>query len=460
MKPNIVWITLDSVRADHTTMAGYKRDTTSNLQRITEQSDGRYFSNCFATGNGTPLSSASILTGTYPSRHGFKITNDALPAELNTVPELLAEQGYSTAGLSRNSYLSSGTNLNRGFDRFEWIDRSTILQSVTPSVLAKYLLKIRSHSVGFSTDSAKHATPFIMNETLKRWLTDLSNTQPFFLYAHYNEPHRPYYPPLPYLERYTDDLPMTAEEAAERSMEIHRNIRDIISNGYTISETDEKALIAMYDAEIAYTDEMVGRLFDHLQTLDIGDTIIVVTADHGELFGEKGLLGHTITLNDAVTNVPLVIHGLDDLVVSEDDIVQHTDVMQTLVEMVNGRTDQMQGVNLQHSKRTYAISQRQSYVGSRYEQDPEFDLSQFHEQMLTTFRSDRFRYMWSDDRNELFEPPDECTDVSEEYPEVAKRLKSELTDWLSQEGQPVSRGTEDNLTESMRRQLRDLGYVE
>jgi hypothetical protein len=155
-----------------------------------------------------------------------------------------------------------------------------------------------------------------------------------------------------------------------------------------------------------------------------------------------------------------VIHGLDDLVVSEDDIVQHTDVMQTLVEMVNGRTDQMQGVDLRHSNRTYAISQRQSYVGSPYEQNPEFDLSRFHERMLTTFRSDRFRYMWSDDRNELFELPDECTDVSEEYPEVAKRLKSELTDWLSQEGQPVSRGTEDNLTESMRRQLRDLGYVE
>jgi uncharacterized sulfatase len=460
MNSNIVWITLDSVRADHTTMSGYDRDTTPNLQRITEQSDGRYFSNCFATGNGTPLSSASILTGTYPSRHGFKITNDALPAELNTVPELLAEQGYSTAGLSRNSYLSSGTNLNRGFDRFEWIDRSTILKSVSPSVLANYLFKIRSHSVGFSTDSAKHATPFIMNETLKRWLNDLSHTQPFFLYAHYNEPHRPYYPPLPYLERYTDNLPMTAKEAAERSMEIHKNIRDIISNGYTISETDEKALIAMYDAEIAYTDEMVGRLFDQLQTLDIGDTIIVVTADHGELFGEKGLLGHTITLNDAVTNVPLVIHGLDDLVVSEDDIVQHTDVMQTLVEMVNGRTDQMQGVDLRHSNRTYAISQRQSYVGSPYEQNPEFDLSRFHEQMLTTFRSDRFRYMWSNERNELFELPDEYTDVSEEYPEVAKRLNSELTNWLSQEGQPVSRGTEDNLTESMRRQLRDLGYVE
>jgi uncharacterized sulfatase len=299
-----------------------------------------------------------------------------------------------------------------------------------------------------------------MNETLKQWLEDLSMTQPFFLYAHYNEPHRPYYPPLPYLERYTDDLPITASEAAERSMEIHRDLKNIIRSGYTISETDEKALIAMYDAEIAYTDEMIGRLFDHIQALDLGDTIFIITADHGELFGENGLLGHTITLNDAVTNVPLVTHGLDDLAISEDSIVQHPDVMQTLVGMADGRTEQMQGVDLRRNERTYAISQRQSLSGSRYEQDPEFDISRFHEQMLTTFRSERFRYLWSDNKSELFELPGELTDVSDKHPEVAERFEAELTNWLSKEGQPISRGTEDNLTESMRRQLRDLGYVE
>jgi uncharacterized sulfatase len=216
----------------------------------------------------------------------------------------------------------------------------------------------------------------------------------------------------------------------------------------------------MYAAEIAYTDEMIGRLFDHIQALDLGDTIFIITADHGELFGENGLLGHTITLNDAVTNVPLVTHGLDDLAISEDSIVQHPDVMQTLVEMADGRTEQMQGVDLRRNERTYAISQRQSLSGSRYEQDPEFDISRFHEQMLTTFRSERFRYLWSDNKSELFELPDELTDVSDKHPEVAERFEAELTNWLSKEGQPISCGTEDNLTESMRRQLRDLGYVE
>jgi uncharacterized sulfatase len=460
MKHNIVWITLDSVRADHTTMSGYRRDTTPNLQRIAEQASGLYFYNCFTTSNSTPVSSASILTGTYPSRHGLKLTNEALPAELDTVPELLSEQGYSTAGLSRNSYLSPGTKLNRGFDQFEWIDSSTILKSVSLSVLAKYLFKIRSHSVGFSTDTAKHATPFVMNEMLKRWLSDLTRMQPFFLYAHYNEPHRPYHPPLPYLNRYTDDLEMTAHEAVERSMEIHKNHHKIITGGYTLSEADEMALTAMYDAEIAYTDEMIGRLFDHIQNLNIEDTIFIVTADHGELFGEHGLLGHTLVLNDAITNVPLVTHGFESLSISENDIVQHPDMMQTLITMADGKTEQMQGVDLRQKKRTYAISQQQSGIRSNYKQAPEFDTSDFHEQMLTAFRSERFRYSYSDDQSELFELPDEYTDVTEEYPEVAERFEVNLTDWLSEEGQPISRGTEDNLTESMRRQLRDLGYVE
>lgn len=460
MEPNIVWITLDSVRADHTTMSGYDRDTTPNIQRIAERSEGRYFSNCFATGNGTPVSSASILTGTYPSRHGLKITNEALPAKLDTVPELFSEQGYSTAGLSRNSYLSSGTGLNRGFNRFEWIGSSTILQSVTPSVLARYLLNIRSHSAGLSTDTAKHATPFVMNEMLKRWLDDLQTTEPFFMYAHYNEPHRPYHPPLPYLDRYTDDLQMTTKEAVERSMEIHRNLKEIVANGYTLSEADEMALIAMYDAEIAYTDEMIGRLFDYIRSLDLGDTVVVVTADHGELFGEHGLLGHRYVLSDAVTNVPLVVHGLGDLTVSETDIVQHPDLMRTLLEIVDGRTEQMQGVDLRREGRTCAISQRGPISFSDCRHDLMFDISQFHEQMLTAFRSERFRYQRSEDRSELFKLPDEVTDVTETYPEVAKWFNADLADWLATEGEPVSRGIEDNLTESMRQQLRDLGYVE
>jgi len=253
---------------------------------------------------------------------------------------------------------------------------------------------------------------------------------------------------------------MTANEAVKRSMEIHRNIEDIIADGYTLSETDEMALVAMYDAEIAYTDEMIGRLFDHIQSLDLEDTIIVVTADHGELFGEHGLLGHTITLNDAVTNVPLVVHGLDNLSVSDDDIVQHPDLMHTLIAMIDGRTEQMQGVDLRRNKRTYAISQRGPLTFSKYKQGSAFDTSPFHEQMFTTFRSDRFRYLWSKNRSELFEIPDEYTDVIKQYPQVAEQFEAELTSWLSEEGQPVSRGTKDDLTESMRRQLRDLGYVE
>jgi uncharacterized sulfatase len=461
MKPNIVWLTLDSVRADHTTMAGYDRDTTPNLQRIADLPGGQYFSNCFASGIGTPTSSASILSGTYPSRHGLSTTNGTLPADLDTLPELLAEQGYATAGLSRNSYVSSGTGLDRGFDRFEWISGSTFFQSVPPAVIARYLLNVRSHSAGLTTDTARHATPFVMNKMLERWLKDLRTTRPFFLYAHYNEPHRPYYPPLPYLDQYTEELSMTAEQAVERSMEIHESVNEIIADGYTLSEADEAALIAMYDAEIAYTDSMIGRLFDYVQSLELGETVFVVTADHGELFGEHGLLAHRLVLDDAVTHVPLVVHGLDDLAVPPDDLVQHLDVVRTLLELAGGRTEQMQGVNLFGEGREYAISQRGPSDFSTYRQhNRDFDTSRFHGSTLTGFRTDTFRYQRSDDRRELFELPDESTDVAADYPDVVERFDADLSEWLSTDGQPVSSGTEDELTESMRRQLRDLGYVE
>jgi uncharacterized sulfatase len=460
-RPNVLWITLDSVRADHTPMGGYERDTTPNLQRIADSEAGRYFSNCFAAGIATPLSAASMLTGVFPSRHGHKITNESVPGELDTIPERFRDAGYATAGLSRNSYVSSGTGLDRGFDRFEWLASSTLLDALDPTTLAKYLLNIRRHSAGMTYDTAKHATPYLMNKVGTQWLTDLSDEQPFFAYLHYNEPHRPYYPPKPYLDRYTDDLDISASEAADIAMRIHEEMGEIIAKGGDITETERRALIAMYDAEIAYTDEMIGRLFDHVRSLDMDDTVVVITADHGELFGERGLLAHRFAINDAVTRVPLVVHGLGDVDYPSDELIQHVDVMRTLAALGGTSTDGLQGIDLRESVREFAISQRPAANFEPYlDHDPSFDTSRFHAGMLTSARTHDYRYERSDDDAKLFALPDETTDVSDEYPEVRDRLDDELSRWLEAEGEPITTGEDAELTGAMQKQLQDLGYLE
>jgi uncharacterized sulfatase len=459
--PDIVWVTLDSVRADHVSMSGYKRDTTPNLRHIIKDCDGVYFPHCYASGNGTPVSSASILTGVQPSRHGIGSGNEVIPDTLTTIPELLQDAGYQTACLSRNSYVSSGTGLDRGFDRFKWISSSTFLQAVPKWTLLKWGLNLRRHSAGFTTDPAKHATPFLMNDIAKRWLSEFANTDnPFFCYLHYNEPHRPYYPPLPYLDEYTDEIAVEPEEAAEIAMRIHENADDIMANGCNLEERELEAAKAMYDAEIRYTDECIGQLFDYIQSLD-RDIIFIVTADHGELFCEHGLLAHRLVVTDPVTHVPLMVHGLEEISDTTEDVVQHVDLSATLVAQAGGTIKRLHGVDLRSETRRGAISQRGPEDFEIYlKHNPNFDTDRYHSSLLTSYRTLNYRFQMSDDRNELYIPPDEETDISEEHPGITTEFRRKVDKWLQEEGQQIETEEKSQLTDAMRAQLEDLGYIE
>jgi uncharacterized sulfatase len=459
--PNIVWITLDSLRVDHTTIGGYERETTPELEDLAASGYG--FDTCISHAKSTLPSSGAILTGHAPTHTNIGMEGNAVPDEITTIPERFQSAGYTTACLSRNSYLSSATNLDRGFDRFQWLASSTIYQAGIKN-LASYLWNIRSHSAGLTTDTAKHASPLLMNGVAKRWLNDFEDqSSPFFFYLHYNEPHRPYYPPGKYLDVFTDDLEMSPREAAEIALDIHYNLDEIVAKGCELTDEEWDALIAMYDAEIAYTDEMVGRLVSYVRSLDMGDTVVVVTGDHGELFGEWGLLSHSYVLNDAVTRVPLVVDGLSEsLAVDEKDMIQHSDVMTTLLEIAGNDTDDTIGIDLREGDREFAVSQRGP---STFEEllsfNHNFDHSAFHTgEILSSLRTDSWRYQESEHRGELFDLADEETDVREDHPEVAASLSSDLQDWLESYGQPVSAGQEEQFSGAVTRQLRDLGYME
>lgn len=444
-------------------MDGYRRDTTPNLNRIANEEVGKWFSNCISHGNTTRISTASIATGTNPSYHGVR-GNKVVPDEIETVPEVLDSVGYQTGCVSRNANSSMG--FDRGFDEFRWISSSTFLDNVPSRTIIKYLLNIRKHSVGFKTDTAKHSTPFIINDMAKRWLKSYAGKkEPFFLYLHYNEPHRPYYPPLSYIDQYTDEIKMSPKEAAETAMFMHENIEEIIANGCELKDEEWGALHAMYDAEIKYTDACVGRLFDFLESESFDkETVFVITADHGELFGEKGVLAHKMVLHDALINVPLVIHGFDgDIAIGEDDLIQHSDVMKTLVEMAGGNTDQFDGIDIRSETRESAVSQEwidNETLNSFLEINPDFDVSRYHKNLLTSIRTKDYKYQKSENKNELFRLPDEENDVSEEKPEVAQELDGILNEWMSQKGQPVSSSdNEAEFSDAMKKQLSDLGYI-
>ncbi|MFC6973772.1 sulfatase [Halomicroarcula sp. GCM10025709] len=456
-RKNIVWITLDSVRSDHTSMDGYERDTTPTMADIGRR--GHQFTECIAHSKSTLPSSGAMLTGYTPSRNTLGIDGNVLPDGVRTIAERFSDAGYTTACLSRNSYVSPETGLDRGFDRFQWLAASNVYEAGVGTLL-RYLLNIRSHSAGLTLDTAKHASPFLMNEVAKDWLDDFASQEPFFFYLHYNEPHRPYYPPKPYLDRYTDGLSMSPKAAAERALEIHYDFAEIIADGCNLTDEEWRALHAMYDAEIAYTDDMVRRLLSYIDSLPMDDPIVVVTADHGELFGEAGLLAHRYVLDDAVTRVPLVIDGIGDLAAGPDDLVQHADVMATLLAMADADHEDTMGVDLREEVREFAVSQRVS-VGydAILEHDPDFDTSQFHSGLLTALRTKEHKLLTSDDDPELFELPDEETDVADAQPETLASLSAALDDWLAVHGQPDTEAETGEFSDEVQDQLRDLGYI-
>jgi len=458
-KPNIVWLTLDSVRQDHTTMDGYHRETTPNIQTIADKPDGTVFTSCFSHSRASATSIPSILSGTYPSRHGTYWGNrSGFPDNLPLVAELLSEVGYHTVGVSNNGYASSLTGVDRGFDEFTLLGSTPleILRSAGPWSVLKYVANIRRHSVGFEIDSHAHSGAYLVNEIAKRGIRGAD--EPCFLFVHYNEPHRAYYPPLPFLDRFTEDLPMSASDAADFAMEIHHHLVEIVANGCELSQEELAALKAMYDAEITYTDERVGAIYETVQE-EFRNTIVVITADHGELFGEDDMLAHKYSMHNAVLNVPMVIQGLSGL--SDEEIVQHADVVRTVLEVAGAQTETIQGVDLRETTREYAISQSPpGSIEPLLEHNPEYDTAKFPTEPYSVIQDGEYKYVQRPDGPRLCQLPDEEQNLIDQRPTVAEELDEELTEWLETEGRRVGTGSDIDLSDSMRSRLSDLGYLD
>lgn len=461
---NVLWITLDSVRADHTSLHGHDRQTTPNLERLANRPDAQRFSQCLSHGVWTRPSTTSIFTGTPPSQHNVVTFDSALDDRFDTAAELFARQGYHTACLSRNPNLSSATNLDRGFEDFAWLAASTLLEHAGPQTLLKYLLNIRRHSAGLTTDTNRHSTAFLMNDIAKRWLDRFETShEPFFFYLHYNQPHRPYYPPRSHLDHF-DDYDLSTREALEFAMDLDADVFETVATAESVTDEQWEALAALYDAGIAYTDACIGRLLEYVRDLDLGETTIVVTGDHGELLGEDGLVGHRYVVDDAVVHVPCVVSGLPEIDHQADSLVQHGDLMRTLLELAGAPTDQFRGVDLRAASRSYAFSQRSGAharrgLASIREHDPSFDHDRVDPSTLTGIRTEEFKYCESEETAALYRLSDEGTDVSETHPTVRSGLETELAAWLEDVDSPSPAVGGSDLSPAVESSLRDMGYL-
>jgi arylsulfatase A-like enzyme len=278
--PNIVFITVDTTRADRMGFLGSKRGLTPNLDVLARQ--GVVFERAYSQAPLTPVSHATIFTGTYPQFHTVTDFGHPLPALLPFVPEILKKSGYHTAAFIGSLILDPKASMAPGFDRgFDFFDAG-FHPKHAPRESRYDTIERRAGDV------VRHATT---------WL-DKHRQAPFFIWVHLYDPHAPYDPPPPFDTRFPD----------------------------------------LYDGEIAYADASLGKLFAYLRQRGVYEnTMIVVMSDHGESLGAHGEAMHGIFLYDETIHVPLLFK-LPGQVLAHHRVagrVRLVDVAPTLLTMLS-----------------------------------------------------------------------------------------------------------------------------
>lgn len=330
---SIIIITIDALRADHLSCLGYPKKTSPVMDKLGE--NGVIFSQATSAGPSSGVSFMSLFTSTYPLMYdGYKrLSNRRTP-----LAEVLKENGYLTAGFHSNVYLSRFFGYDRGFDLL-YFDLDS--KKKNKSNYIKYKLKdlLKGTSVFtpllrfyllFRLFFKKRAPPYEEAElTTKRavsWLGENSDKN-FFLWLHYMDVHHPYIPPDKYHRKvYNKGIGKIERFKLENKF---------YTKPSELSEKDINKLIELYDGEIRYVDTSIGIILKELKKLNrIDDTFIIVTADHGEEFKERGGVSHKANLHEEIIHVPLIIVGPGLPKKRIDEAVSLIDVSPTILDLV------------------------------------------------------------------------------------------------------------------------------
>jgi arylsulfatase A-like enzyme len=300
---NAIVIVLDALRADSLGCYGYARDTTPCVDALAGQ--GTLFSRAYAAAPYTYSSTWSLFTSLYPLQHGSPLTPYRPGADAPSIPRTLHDAGLVTGFVSANPWFS---DVKVGEDFTEFL-----------SALER-LYGVESPQRQPERVTAK-AIDFIERHRSER----------FFLYMHYMLPHGPYWPRREDLQRFSMD-PFPAMSADTGPM------REVNLKERTIDREGIVQLKARYDETLRSVDTEVGRFMEALRTTDLAEnTVIVVTADHGEGFYEHGWLLHSLTVYEEMCRIPLVIRGpgvREAFQPREDDIVSNVNTLPTVCSLL------------------------------------------------------------------------------------------------------------------------------
>ncbi len=320
-KPNVLLVVLDATRKDACSCYGNEFKTTPALDRLAE--DGVLYTQAISAAPWTLPAVTSIFTGLYPGQTDIYIKR-ALDSKFETLAQILQQNQYATFAITNNDWLSADFGLQRGFDQVYklwqfWqseeditnlsiIEKEPVEDRISTAALRRVtrgnILKNSLNTLYYK--AWRNRKDYGAQRTFKpltKWIR--AQEKPWFAFIHYMEGHLQYKPPMDFARRYTHDWPAVEELLSADQWRLCWRHNSGVEH---LSERQLQAWRDLYLAEVAYADHHLGLIIEWLQeNSKLDNTLIIVTADHGEHLGEHGLLNHSYSLFDSLLHVPLVI---------------------------------------------------------------------------------------------------------------------------------------------------------
>lgn len=424
--PNVLLITIDTLRADRLGCYGAVDVLTPNMDRIARE--GALFADCTTPIPETAPAHATILTGLYPRHHGIRENGIAL-GNGNSLAVRFSEAGYETAGFVSGFPLIERFGFARGFDQYD-----------------DYLTDGFRGS-GASVQGTERSAAKTIDAAL-RWIAN--RKAPWFVWIHLFDPHAPYAAPGPERRLYYDG---DERSPGNRSMEGIRLPVNLLLGGIT----DIEYPVALYEGEVSYTDRQIGRLLRALETKGAWDkTITALVADHGEsLIEHRYYFGHSRFLYDPSVHVPFLIRAPASSSLPRGVIVRDAvsllDVAPTLAALAGVPVESADGVSLEGALQGEPIAPRPLYLERSPHEGPLLGIRQGGWKLLASRERGRELYHLESD-------PGERVNLAADSAVFAReggRLASVLDRWVATDT-PVD---ESAIDEETKKVLRGLGYV-
>ncbi len=432
--PNVLILVIDALRPDHLGCYGYAPDTSPTINALAKR--GVLFEDATSLSSYTRASVPSIFTSVHPGAHGVLSQGkkvEILSDEYKTLAETLKERDYATAAFTPNPSLQRAFNFDQGFDLYD----------------DSFQLDVKGNQ--------EFETARRINERTLRWL-EANREKPFFAYLHYRDVHAPYVPPPPY-DRMFDKpgagRPLTEGEYKTQPPDIRkpRRFRDLDS------------YVEQYDGEIRYTDDHLAKLLEALSKDGrLENTMIFLTADHGESFLEHGSWTHGSGLYEELARVPLILVLPGDAHAGQrvQLPVQTTDIYPTVLALLKAAVPpEVQGRSLFEAIEGKADPKRpvfgEALVG-RGHRPKNFG-------QIVAVRAEGWKLIynrWSrtSELYHLTEDPAEKRDLAEQEPERAKALLRLIAAHDRENARRSHRVEgQEPLPEDVVEGLRALGYV-